>query len=228
MKPDHPLNKVEKLYLFCVSLFCVVVIVSNLITVKLFPAPFLPNLALPAGLITYPVTFFISDFVTEVFGKARARSMIYLGFSMCLITYLIVELALWLPAHENYKTEAFEQVFGLNGLVILSSLIAYVTCQILDVQIYTLLHRWTDGKHLWLRSNGSTLISQFVDTCIVTFILLYWGFKLDLYSIFKIIYIAYLYKATISLCNTPLFYWAIKQAKRYLRVEPQEITLKYT
>jgi queuosine precursor transporter len=216
MKITTSLSRNECLYLVCTTFFSVIVILSNLITAKLFQSPFIQGFALPSGLITYPLTFLISDLVTEIYGAAKARFMVYLGFAMGLFTHLIILMTLWLPPYDGILQQAFELVFGLNGIIFFSSIVAYAASQIIDVQLYSLLKRMTVGKHLWLRNNGSTLISQLVDTTIVCIGQLYFGFHMDLFNVLAIIMISYLYKACVSICNTPLFYLAVAMTKKML------------
>jgi uncharacterized integral membrane protein (TIGR00697 family) len=211
-------------------MFSVVVVVSNLITVKLVKLPFFGDQAIPCGLITFPLTFVVSDLVVEIFGEKRARFMIYVGFAMSMISFLMVNLAIRLPPHaewvstfnpsgyvDSYEYQAaYESVFGLNGLALFSSLLAYGTSQLLDVRMFAFFKELTKSKHLWLRNNVSMLIAQIADTLIVNTLVLYWGLKLDLYFVMQICITCYIYKAIFGMCNTPLFYGAVNLAKRYI------------
>jgi uncharacterized integral membrane protein (TIGR00697 family) len=220
----------ERLYLILTCLFSVVIVVSNLITVKLVKLPFFSGQALPAGLMTFPLTFVLGDLVTELYGEKRARFMVYVGFAMSIVSFLIVHFAIRLPAHpewvstynpagyiDSYEYQgAYESVFGLNGLAIFSSLLAYGISQLLDVRIFAFLKELTQSRHLWLRNNLSTLIAQISDTLLVNTLVFYWGLKLDLSFVVQICISCYIYKAIFAICNTPLFYGAVNLARRYL------------
>lgn len=98
MHTSNPsMSRSEILYLGLVTLFCVLIIAANLITVKLVALPWFAHLAVPCGLLVYPITFLITDLITELFGVNRAKFMIYLGFTMSLITYGIIHFSIHLP-----------------------------------------------------------------------------------------------------------------------------------
>jgi len=220
----NALSGSEKLYLMLSTCFCVVVIISNLIAPKLFPAPFIPNLALSAGVVTYPLTFILGGLVTEIFGKKKAEFMVYTCFAMGIISYLLIQLALYLPSQERDNQVFFEKVFGLNGLIVFSSMSAYFVAQMIDVRLYAFFKKLTRTKHLWLRNNGSALIAQFVDTIIVNAGLLYFGLNMPLKDVAKVILLVYIYKSCFSICNTPLFYLAVSLSKKYLHQNQLPIT----
>lgn len=223
-------NRREIFFLILATLYSVIVILSNLVTVKLISIPFFPSFLLPCGLLIYPFTFLISDLVTEIYGEQRARFMVYLGFAMVVISYLIIQLALKLPPHPEwslainpykhpdaslYQT-AFESVFGMHGLALLSSMCVYAVSQLLDIRLFGFIKELTKNKHLWLRNAGSMLTSQIVDTLAVNILLLYCGLKLDLCFVIKISVICYLYKTIFTLCNIPIFYLFVNSTQRFL------------
>lgn len=216
-QPSLSISRQELLYLVLSSFFCVILISSNLITSKLFHAPFFPSIALPCGIITYPLTFVLSDLVTELFGLRRAKLMIYIGFVMTLLTQGIIQMAIWLPAAEASQQAAFESTFGFSFVAIVSSLTAYLTGQILDVYLYTWCRLWTKGKYLWLSNNVSTMLSQIVDTAVVNLLLLHWGMGISLYAVSQVIFIDYLYKIACSSASTPLFYLGVAAGRRYMQ-----------
>jgi uncharacterized integral membrane protein (TIGR00697 family) len=108
---------------------------------------------------------------------------------------------------------AFQTVMGLNSLVMSASLIAYVVGQIIDIQLYAWIKQMTGPDLLWLRNNGSTLVSQMVDTIIVNLIHLYWGLGIELSIVLKMMLFSYVYKAIFSIINTPIFYGCVFLAK---------------
>lgn len=205
----------ELLYLICAMLFCVIVIVSNIITVKLFSLPFISQ-PLAVGVVFYPCTFCIGNLVTELFGPAKARFMIYLSFVMMLITCAIIKVALILPPFNLDVQIAFESIFALNGLMLLSSLVAYTISQIVDIQLYTWLKRLTNSEHLWLRICSSTICAQLIDVSIVTIWQLYFGLNLPMEMVLHIVIISYIYKISVSIGLTPLFYAAVAFSNRLL------------
>ena len=203
----------QTLYLIANAAFCVIVVVSNIISAKLFSLPYFQNFSIPAGLITYPLTFLISDLVPEIYGDRKAKIMVYTALGMTILSYGIIQFALLLPSIDPENQHVFQSVLGLNGLIISASLIAYVLSQLLDIQLYSLIKQWTGCRFLWLRNNGSTLISQIVDTATVNIIHLYWGLGMEIGVVIQIMLFSYTYKSAFSVLNTPLFYLGVFLAK---------------
>lgn len=210
----------NKLYEMIQAAFCVIVVISNIISAKMFTLPFF-DFSIPAGLITYPLTFLLSDLTTEIFGAQKAKSMVFHALGMTLLSYAIIQFSLMLPSSDPLQELAYQSVLGLNGIIIFASLTAYVIAQILDIQLYALIKRWTGEKHLWLRNNGSTLISQIADTITVNTIHLHFGLGLDMATVMQIMLFSYIYKATFSVLNTPLFYLGVYLIKK--KTEPENI-----
>jgi uncharacterized integral membrane protein (TIGR00697 family) len=204
------------LYHWLATSFCLIVVVSNVISAKMVPLPFFDNFLIPAGLITYPFTFILSDLVTELYDAAHAKRMVLLALGISLLAYLLFQLAMWLPSSDKEVHAAFHIVFGWNGLLVAASLAAFVTAQILDVQIYAWIKKWTGTGQLWLRNNGSTLLSQVVDTLMVNMIHLFWARSFPLETVLQIMALGYAYKAALSVANTPIFYLLVFFSKKYL------------
>lgn len=214
----HHSQTSNTLYQVINAAFCVIVVISNIISAKMFQLPYLEGISIPAGLLTYPLTFLMSDFVTEIYGAKKAKIMVYTAFGMTLLSYVIIQVALMLPTYDEAHQRSFQAILGLNGLIIFASLTAYVLAQILDIQIYALIKNWTGERFLWLRNNGSTLVSQVVDTLTVNIIHLYWGLGMDLEAVFKIMLFSYSFKAVFSIANTPIFYLAVMWAQGYWKM----------
>ncbi|MGA0393256.1 MAG: queuosine precursor transporter [Rhodospirillales bacterium] len=214
--------------------FVVVLVLTNIIGVKLFLAfpETLPKgifgeaITLTTGLITYPITFLLTDIVCEVFGRKRANLMVVTGFVMSLVSLVLIHIALVLPGapawpsgNPDYGTvgemqKAFESVFTLPGILIFGSMTAYLAAQLLDVRLFHFWKRLTQGKHLWLRNNASTIVSQLVDTIIVNSIFLGFGLGLDWVIVGQIIVASYLFKILIALIDTPFCYLGVALVRR--------------
>jgi queuosine precursor transporter len=194
------------MYEFINSIFCIIVVISNIISIKMVKLPFFEDFSIPTGLIMYPLTFFLSDFITEIYGAKKAQKMVWHAFGMSILSYLIIKIALILPSSNVEGQLYFEKVFGLNGLILLASLTAYVFSQTIDVWFYSLIKKRTGQNYLWLRNNGSTLVAQLIDTTIVNMIHLKVGVGMEMYQILPIMLFSYAYKCTFSLVFTPLFY----------------------
>jgi len=216
--------------------FVVTLVLTNIIGVKLFLAfpetmpkgVFGEAITLTTGLITYPVTFLLTDVVCEVWGRKRANLMVITGFVMSLLMLALVQIALvlpgapaWAAANPTYATvaemqRAFESVFTLPGVLVFGSMTAYLAAQLLDVRLFHFWKAVTAGRHLWLRNNASTMTSQLVDTVIVNSIFLGFGLGLDWDLVAKIIAASYLFKVLFALADTPFIYLGVHWVRRYL------------
>jgi queuosine precursor transporter len=208
------------LYQIISTTFCVIVVLSNIISAKLIQLPFFQNFCIPAGLITYPLTFLLSDFVTEIYGVKKAKLMVYTAFGMNLLSFGMIQITLLLPSPATENQQEFHNILGLSGLRIFSSLIAYLTAQIVDIQLYAWIKTWTGDKFLWVRNNGSTLISQMIDTLVIDIIYLYWGLKMNMNQVFPIMIFSYAYKSAFSATSTPLLYFFLFLIKRWHHLKP--------
>lgn len=198
---------------FITAAFSVIVVISNIISAKLFFLPVFDNFAIPAGLITYPLTFLLSDLMTELYGQAQAKKMIWTAFALSIVSLGVIEAALLLPSASQTP---FEMVLGLNFWIVIASLAAFLLAQWIDVYLYAVIKRWTGEPKLWLRNNGSTLASQIVDTATVNWIYLFFGLGMSYDAIASIALFSYLYKAVFSVALTPLFYLLVTLGKRQI------------
>lgn len=197
--------KLGLLYKISTASFCTIVVLANILSAKMVMLPWV-HLPIPAGLIFYPLTFLLSDLVTEIFGANKARLMIYVALGMNLLSLGMIQVSLWLPATTVEDERAFQMVLGLSGIRIFSSLASYVASQVVDVQLYAAIKRWTGPKRLWLRNNGSTAISQLVDTIVIDLLFLYCGLGMPIAQLFPIMVFSYSYKTLFGFACTPLFY----------------------
>lgn len=198
----------QGIYQMISASFCVIVVTSNILSAKMITLPFFA-LSIPAGLITYPLTFLLSDLVTEIFGAKRAKLMVYIALAMSLLSFGMIQIALLLPESGFDEQKAFQAVLGLSGLRIFSSLISYLTSQLVDIQLYAAIKKWTGPKFLWLRNNGSTCVSQIVDTVMIDLIFLWWGLGMTMTEVAPIMLFSYAYKAFSSVACTPIFYFLV-------------------
>lgn len=231
LEQEYPRS--EGLFLVYATAFSVLLVLTNIIGIKLFTAPHSDEFALTTGIITYPLTFLLTDIVSEIWGQRRASFMVIVGFGMSVLMLCVVQLALYLPAHPYWVApandfgyssaaeyqNAFSSVFSVNGKLLLGSMLAYMVAQLLDVRLFHFWKRVTAGKHLWLRNNGSTLVSQLVDTAIVGSILFYWGFGWDFGQGVEVMMTIYAYKVVLALIDTPLIYAGVWATKRWLKLE---------
>ena len=220
------MSKTEKAYSIFLVIFITMIVLTNIIGVKLFE---IYSITLTSGIITYPLTFLMTDIVCEVFGKKKASLMVLLGFFASILSLIFINLAVILPGSEVWVNNslgynsiedmqnAYESVFTLPGFLITASMLAYLVAQLIDVSIFHYLKKLTSEKKLWLRNNISTIFSQLVDTIIVNSIFLYFGLNLDWDVILKIIIASYIFKISIAIFDTPFVYIGVHFTKKYIR-----------
>ena len=205
---DAGMPRKEIAFLLLAGIFLVSLIVANLITAKLFV---LAGVVLTVGIIPYPVTFLCTDLISEVYGKKRANAVVWVGLILSLYTLVILQLGHAAEPFEGLNRQgAYETMFGSGARAIIASMVAYLFAQLIDVRLFHFWKKLTGGKHLWLRNNGSTLLSQAVDTVLVVTILFYG--QLPNGQLIDLMLASYAFKLVIALIDTPLFYFG----ERYL------------
>lgn len=201
-------TQVFKLVLLA-GIFFTALLVSNVISAKLFT---IGSIVLTAGIIMYPLTFLISDAIAEVYGKTIAKRVIVIGLVMNVLMIGFFYLAITLPPAGFWPMQGeFEAILGAVPRMVAASLIAYFISQTFDVNLFHKLKEKTQGKHLWLRNNGSTMASQLIDSCIFVFIAFYGTMPLP--ALFAMIGTQYLVKLVIAAADTPFIYLTVRWLK---------------
>ena len=231
---DAEYSRYERVYLVLAASFVVTLVLTNVVGIKLFQSPLVADeegigFALTTGILTYPLTFLFTDIVAEVYGKKRADFMVILGFFMSLLMLAITQLAVavephpfWVPGADPFYEDmegyqhAFRSVFSLNGLLLFGSMLAYLCAQLTDNVLFHYFKRLTNGRHLWLRNNASTWVSQLVDTAIVNSILFYLGFGMEFWQGVGIMVTIYLHKILLAALDTPLIYLGVWWVRRII------------
>ena len=201
----------DQFYLILTGIFIASLVASNLIFQKFFTWNFLGiNFELSVGIIAYPVTFLVTDLISELYGQKRANQVVVSGFFASIFTTLLVLISVnavavqWSPI----DSITFTKVFGLTGPAFFASMVAYLTAQLIDVRIFHFWKRLTKGKHLWLRNNASTMFSQLVDTSVILIILCSAG-VIDWGRFYNLWMMGWLFKVLVALIDTPIIYGII-------------------
>ena len=207
----------QKIYLFLAALFITSLVVSNLIFQKFFYwYPFDIEIfgsklfEISVGILPYPITFLITDLISEIYGKKRANQVVIAGILASLFSLVIIWAADSVPAIPNspIQDSLFTQVFGNSILAVFASMSAYLFAQFIDIQVYHFWKKLTKGKHLWLRNNFSTWFSQFIDTFSVIFLLC--SFEIIPWESFKGLLISgFLFKVIVAFLDTPFLYLGV-------------------
>lgn len=207
----------EKIYTGLCTLFATLIIIGNLTYQKITTIElYFYSLDLSVGALLYPLTFLITALIVEFYGKEKAKFCIRYAMFLNILTVMIIGLMDHLPtaSWSKINTQTFHQVFGFYGIAFVGSILACYISQLLDVQLNLFIRQLTQGKYLWLRSNGSTCISLFVDTSIViSFLTLFGIFPIQ--KMWPLIMNSYIWKLFFTLCSTPLFYLSVSSIKNY-------------
>tara|TARA_Y100001936_G_scaffold147904_1_gene144301 strand:+ start:202 stop:870 length:669 start_codon:yes stop_codon:yes gene_type:complete len=209
----------ERLYLIFAGIFIASLVACNLIFQKFFTWNFLGlTFELSVGIIAYPVTFLVTDLISELYGKKRANQVVISGFCASVFTTLLIFISMnataadWSPVDST----TFNKVFGLSAPAFLASMMAYLTAQFIDVRIFHFWKRLTKGKHLWLRNNASTMFSQLVDTSMVLIILCSAG-AIGWERFGSLLLMGWLFKVLVALIDTPIIYFLLWLLKDKIR-----------
>ncbi len=172
LKPINLVKKMDKkFFLFCYLMigFVVMLLVTNIVTIKYCAlGPF----TLTAGAFTYPFTFLFLDLITEIFGKYYAKIVVWIGLGANIFLLGIIIFIIHLPIHAQSPISqiAFEQFFSFMPNLVISSIVAYIIAQLLDIYLFCTIKKYTGKKYLWFRNNISTFLSQVVDTLLFGFL----------------------------------------------------------
>ena len=210
----HQRQLAAKIYLYLAALFITSLVVSNLIFQKFFYwYPFDGKIfgsrlfELSVGILPYPLTFLITDLISEIYGKKAANRVVTAGIFASFFSMGILLMADYVPAMESSPVDdaTFTQVFSLSPLAVLASMIAYLLAQFVDIRIYHFWKKLTHGKMLWLRNNFSTFASQFLDTFSVVLLLSLFGIlPWDLFV--GLVFSGFIFKIIVAALDTPLIY----------------------
>ena len=224
-----------RIYLYLGALFITSLVVSNLIFQKfVFWKPFgdvtvfgAPLFELSVGILPYPITFLITDSISEIFGKKKANQVVTAGIFASFFSMLIIWVSNVAPAIPSSPIgdETFTKVFGLSPLGVLASMLAYLSAQYIDISIYHFWKNLTKGRYLWLRNNFSTFTSQLVDTLTVVGLLCIFG-VLPWDKFYGLVISGFLFKVFIALIDTPFLYLIVYLLRRRFNLKlGEEISL---
>jgi uncharacterized integral membrane protein (TIGR00697 family) len=220
----------QKIYLLLAALFITSLVVSNLIFQKFFywyPLDIeifgAKLFEISVGILPYPITFLITDLISEIYGKKRANQVVVTGIFASLFSLGIILLSNYAPATSwsPVGDSMFSTVFGNTAIAVFASMLAYLFAQFVDIQIYHFWKRLTKGKHLWLRNNFSTFTSQFVDT--LTILLLLCSFDIIAWDRFYGLLVAgFLFKVLIAIIDTPFLYLGVYLFRKRFNLKVNE------
>jgi uncharacterized integral membrane protein (TIGR00697 family) len=209
-----PKRKREFVYLILSGIFIANALLGELVGGKLIQVgPFVVSF----GVIPWPIVFVTTDLINEYFGRNGVKNLSLFTAALIGYAFLIALLGIAIPgvSFSPVTDQAFSNVFGQSLWIIGASLVAFLFSQMVDVMVFWLVRAHTQGKLLWLRSTGSTAVSQLVDTFVILWIAFYLPSLLELVPIERRItfhqYLLmsssnYAYKLLVAIAMTPLIY----------------------
>jgi uncharacterized integral membrane protein (TIGR00697 family) len=184
---------------------------------------------LAVGVLPYPLTFLCTDLISELYGQRRASGVVWMGFVLNLWVAFILWLGGVLPGAEGSDGAIFFEVQTLAFGAVVASMAAYLTAQLCDVWLFHMWKRLTRGRHLWLRNNGSTMVSQLVDSTAVILVTHFYARGLPIVAdeplwdqLMTFIIAGYVFKLACAAADTIPLYIAVRWLSSYLEIDPTE------
>lgn len=207
MQRQHHQNSVEKPFVVLVAIFIGGLTIASVLANKILSVF---GLFVPAGVVAYSITFIATDTISEIWGKVRAQWVVFSGFVALIVVLVLINLAVVLPAAPFWENQqAFETVLQSTSRIIIASFIAYLVSQFHDVWAFHFWKKVTHEKHLWLRNNLSTMVSQLLDT-VIFIIIAFYGIQ----PVWQLIFGQYIVKLAIAVVDTPLVYLLVHYVRR--------------
>ena len=213
------MRKYDFVFLVLSGFFLASLVLANALVFKFVdvPLPYIGLATISVGVLPYPITFLCTDLISELYGKRRANAIVLTGFLVSLYMLLILQIGRELPVshlQDDSIQGHYVAVFGQSARAIFASMVAYLIAQLFDVRLYHFWRKVTNGRHLWLRNNASTMLSQLIDTTAVVTILFVgvWSWN----EIGAVILASYVYKLLVAAFDTPLMYagsWLFRDIK---------------
>ena len=211
----------SELFAILTALTATVLIVSNLSSTKMFD--FLgTGLVWDGGAILFPASYVLGDVVTEIFGFKKAKKVIWIAFAMNLIAVLALFIVQLLPPGSGWENQlAYETIIGFMPRIVVGSLTAFVSGQILNAYVFVKIKDITHGKHLWQRAIGSSLAGDLVDTII--FITIAFFGTISSSQFIGLLILAYTSKIVGEIVLLPVTYGAVKLCRRVVENDTQSV-----
>ena len=205
----------SKLFIVLFGLFITCLLISNVIAGKLIS---IAGIVLPSAVILFPITYILGDVFTEVYGFRKTRLVIWGGFAANLIMSLVFIAAIALPSPSFFAdSAAYAKVLGMTPRIVFASLVAYWAGEFANSIVLSLLKKMTRGKHLWMRTIGSTIAGQALDTAL--FIAIGFFGDVPLPVLFQMMIAQYLFKVSYEVVFTPLTYLIVGKIKKIEKID---------
>lgn len=215
-------TKRDIVFTILAGIFITNAVVAELIGGKIIQlGPFIMSI----GIIPWPVVFLTTDLINEYYGKNGVKKLTFITASLIAYAFIVLFFSINIPAAKGVSAvtdEQFQAVFGQSMWIIFASIVAFLVSQFVDVFIFWLLRNKTGGKMIWLRSTGSTVVSQLIDTFIVLGIAFWLTGKMSTSEYVNAALTGYTFKLIIAIILTPLIYLGRYLVNNYLGKELSE------
>ena len=209
-------NKKDIIYVILAGIFITNAVVAELIGGKLINVFGVP---MSVGILPWPIVFVTTDLINDYFGEKGVRKLSLITASLIAYTFVILFIAMRIPAMHGDKLvtdDQFNGVFGQSMWIIVGSITAFMVSQLIDVSIFHFVKNKTGGKMIWLRSTGSTVISQLFDSFIVLGIAFWMTGKMTTEVFLASAFTGYFVKMIIAIVLTPLIYLGHSLIEKYI------------
>ena len=209
-------SKKDTVYVILAGIFITNAIVAELIGGKLIQ---LGPYVMSVGILPWPIVFITTDLINEYFGEKGVKKLSLITASLIAYCFVLLYFALKIPAvkGENLVSDVqFNGVFGQSMWIIVGSITAFMVSQLIDVTIFHFFKNKTGNKMIWLRSTGSTVISQLFDSFIVLGIAFWMTGKMTTEVYISSAFTGYFVKLIIAICLTPLIYLGHSLIEKYI------------
>ena len=209
-------SKKDTVYVILAGIFITNAVVAELIGGKLIdvgPA------VMSIGILPWPIVFITTDLINEYFGEKGVRKLSIITAALIAYTFIVLFFAMKIPSTEisSVSTEQFNAVFGQSQLIIVGSITAFLVSQLIDVSLFHYVKKRTGNKMIWLRSTGSTVISQLFDSFIVLGIAFWLPGIMDTQTFIISAFTGYTVKLVIAVLMTPMIYWGHYLIEKYIQ-----------
>lgn len=222
--PSSPQRTRDSLwFVSIVALFVTCLLTANITAVKLVQVF---GLLLPAGVIIFPISYIVGDVLTEVYGYRQARRVIWLGFGCNLLAVLAIWVGQQLPAASFWDGQvAYERILGYTPRLLAASFLAYLVGEFANAIVLARMKVATGGRWLWMRTIGSTIIGQGLDSFV--FITLAFVGVLPLPAIFMAATTQWFVKTAYEVVATPVTYWVVGFLKRHEGIDTYDTNVRF-
>lgn len=217
------LKPVFRYFDILMALFVAVLLISNIASMKILT---LWKFTFDGGTILFPLSYIFGDILTEVYGYKNSRKVIWTGFFCALLMSLVLWIVQILPPASDWNNQkAFESVLGFMPRIVIASLLAYLAGEFSNSFILSKLKIRTKGKLLWLRTIGSTLVGEGIDTALFCFIAFYGVLPNSL--LLSVIISNYIFKCGVEIIFTPATYKIVYFLKRKEGIDSYDVGVNY-